>query len=198
MTEGNDSGKMDRRIQRTFEQLTDALPQLLLRKDWSQITVQELCDEAMIRRTTFYQHFQDKHDFMRWRMRERLKEFSAYIDGVVPPQDPGEHFLLLSMRVLDYMNQHQPFERVVMETGERGLRMLEGFLRHCADEVVVRLNERDAMSPAGDSRAIPILTEFWVGGLVAVMRWWYANGKPCTAEELIHYLRGIVEGNRDS
>lgn len=198
MTEGNDSGKMDRRIQRTFEQLTDALPQLLLRKDWSQITVQELCDEAMIRRTTFYQHFQDKHDFMRWRMRERLKEFSACIADVIPPQDPGEHFLLLSIGVLDYMNQHQPFERVVMETGERGLRMLEGFLRHCADEVVVRLNERDALKSGDDNRAIPILTEFWVGGLVAVMRWWYANGKPCTAEELIHYLRRIVEGNRNS
>ncbi len=197
MTEGNDRGKMDRRIQRTYEQLTNVLPKLLLCKDWGQITVQELCDEAMIRRTTFYQHFQDKHDFMRWRMRERLKEFSTYIDGVEPSQDPSEHFLLLSIGVLNYMNQHPPFERVVMETGERGLRMLEGFLRHCADEVVVRLNGRDALSPEGDNHAIPILTEFWVGGLVAVMRWWYANGKPCTQEELVHYLRGIVEGNKD-
>ncbi len=197
MTENHESGKMDRRVQRTFQQLTDALPQLLLRKAWNQITVQELCDEAMIRRTTFYQHFQDKHDFMRWRIREWLSEFSKYIDDVDPPQDPGEHFLVLSARVLDYMNQHQPFERVAMETGDRGLRMLELFLRRCTDEVVVRLNERGGLNQEDSARAIPILSEFWVGGLLAVIRWWYANGKSCTQEELIHYLRIIVEGDRD-
>ena len=197
MTEATESGKTDRRIQRTFEQLTDALPRLLLHKDWNQITVQELCDEAMIRRTTFYQHFQDKHDFMRWRMRERLKEFSAYIDDVIPPQDPGEHFLLLSMRVLDYMNQHEPFEQVVMETGDRGLRMLESFLRRCTDKVVARLNERGDVKREDGTHIIPIVSEFWVGGLLAVMRWWYANGKPCTEEELINYLRRIIERNRE-
>ena len=196
MTERYDRGKVDRRIQRTYQQLTNALPRLLLQKDWDQITVQELCDEAVIRRTTFYQHFQDKHDFMRWRMQERLKEFSAYIDGVVPPQDPDEHFLLLSMRVLDYMNQHQPFEKVAMETGDRGLRMLESFLRRCTDKVVVCLNERGDVKQEDGNYTIPIVSEFWVGGLLAVMRWWYANGKPCTQEELIQYLRRIVERDR--
>ncbi len=198
MKETKENGKMDRRVQRTLQQLTDALPHLLLKKDWGDITVNELCEEAMIRRTTFYQHFQDKHDFMRWRMRERMKDFSASIADDDPPQDAGEHFLRLSTGVLDYINQHQPFERVVMETGERGLRTLESFLRHCADKVVIQLNERGALSLEGDAHAAPILSEFWVGGLVAVMRWWYANGKPCTQEELIHYLRRIVEGNRDS
>lgn len=196
MTEDTENGKTDRRIQRTLEQLTDAVPQLLLRKDWSQITVQELCDEAMIRRTTFYQHFQDKHDFMRWRMRERLKEFSTYIDDVIPPQDPREYFLLLSACVLDYMNQHKMYEKVVMETGDRGLRMLESFLRRCTDKVVQRLNERGDVRREDGTHIIPIVSEFWVGGLLAVMRWWYANGKPCTEEELIHYLRRIVERNR--
>jgi AcrR family transcriptional regulator len=197
MTEDRNSEKMDRRIQHTYEQLTDALPRLLLQKDWSQITVQELCDEAVIRRTTFYQHFHDKHEFMRWRMQERLKEFSAYIDDVEPPQDPVEHFLLLSTRVLDYMNQHPQFEKVAMETGDRGLRMVESFLRRCTDKVVARLNERGDVRWEDGTCIIPIVSEFWVGGLLAVMRWWYANGKPCTEEELINYLRRIVERNRE-
>ena len=117
MTEGKDSGKLDRRIQRTYQQLTDAFLQLSSKKDWDQITVQELCDEAVIRRTTFYQHFRDMRDFFRWRRAERLKDFSAYIADDDPPKDPGEHFLILSARLMDYLNQHQQFEKVVMETG---------------------------------------------------------------------------------
>ena len=198
MTEDTGKGKTDRRIQRTYEQLTAALPQLLLRKDWSQITVQELCDEAVIRRTTFYQHFQDKRDFMRWRMREWIKEFSAYIDDVEPPQDPVEYFFLLSTRLLDYMNQHPQLERVVEETGDRGLNMLEGFLRRCVDIVVLRLNEQDGSKGGNGTYGIPIRSEFYVGGLVAAMRWWYANGKPCTKEELIQYVRGVVKRKWDT
>ena len=194
MTEGKKNGKIDRRVQRTYQQLTDAMGQLLLRKEWNQITVQELCDEAMIRRTTFYQHFRDMHDFMLWRRKDRLKEFSAFIADDDPPKEPGDYFVLLSSRVMDYMNLHPQYEKVVMETGDRGIKMLEAFLRHCADEVVVRLNERSHMNR--EDSAIPILSEFWVGGLLSVMRWWYAKGKPCTQEELIHYLRRIVERDR--
>ena len=70
MAESKKSGKTDRRVLRTYQQLTDAIGRLLLREAWNQITVQELCDEAMIRRTTFYQHFRDMNDFMLWRRKD--------------------------------------------------------------------------------------------------------------------------------
>ena len=193
MTEGKKNGKTDRRVLRTYQQLTDAMGRLLLRKEWNQITVQDLCDEAMIRRTTFYQHFRDMHDFMLWRRKERMEEFSAFIADDDPPKDPGDHFVMLSTRVMDYMNLHPQYEKVVMATGDRGIRMLETFLRHCADEVAVRLNERGGMDQKDSVHAIPVLIEFYVGGMLAALRWWYANKKPCTQEELIHYLRRIVE-----
>ena len=193
MSESKNEGKIDRRIQRTYQQLTEAMLQLSAKKDWDQITVRELCDEAVVRRTTFYQHFRDMSDFIRWRRVERLKDFSAYIGEDVSPKDPGEHFLLLSARLMDYLNQHQAFEKVVMETGESGQRLLEDVLRLCADEVVVRLKIPDDMKPEGGPYVVPIQSEFCVGGLLATLRWWYAKGKPCTQDELLHYLRRIVE-----
>ncbi len=197
MTKSNASGRTDRRIQRTYQQLTEAFYRLLLQKGWDQITVQDLCDEAVIRRTTFYQHFKDKQSFVSWCVKERLKEFSACIAEEDPPEDLGDHFELLSARVLDYMKQHDMFERIVMETGNRGLWLLESFLRLCVDEVVMRMNERLGLSQNGDTNVIPILSEFCVGGLLAALRWWYANGKPCTEEELIRNLRRIVERNAE-
>ncbi len=193
MAEDKNGGKIDRRVLRTYQQLTEAMGRLLLRERWDQITVQELCDEAMIRRTTFYQHFRDLNDFMLWRRKDRMEEFSAFIAEDDPPEDPGDYFVILSTRVVDYMNLHPQYEKVVMATGDRGIRMLESFLRHCADEVVVRLNERGSLDQKDSADAIPVLIEFYVGGMLAVLRWWYANRKPCTQEELIHYLRRIVK-----
>lgn len=195
MTGNTKAGKLDRRVRRTYQQLEDALVQLLMEKPFDQITVQELCDQAMIRRTTFYQHFRDKQDFVERYVKDKRWEFSAWIAAENPPEDFGEHFLFLCARVLDYMRSHEAIEKTVMKTGVRGVRMLESFLRGSVDEMVERLNAHETQKGEG-GEAVPILAEFYVGGLLAALRWWYANDKPCTDEELLRYLRGIVERRR--
>ena len=55
--------KMDLRIRKTYLALHSAFTQLLEERKFEDITVNELCDRAMIRRTTFYKHFADKFDY---------------------------------------------------------------------------------------------------------------------------------------
>ena len=47
----------DLRIQKTYAALTRAFTDLLKVKSFEQITVRELCDAAMVRTATFYNHF---------------------------------------------------------------------------------------------------------------------------------------------
>ena len=61
-----DNKKNDLRVIRTHQQLEEAFRALSFRTDPDAFTIQQLCDEAGIRRTTFYQHFEDKHDFYIW------------------------------------------------------------------------------------------------------------------------------------
>lgn len=58
--------KYDLRIIRTYKSLTEAFLQLMSEKHFEDITVNELCKKAMIRRTTFYKHFADKYEFFRF------------------------------------------------------------------------------------------------------------------------------------
>ena len=51
--------KMDLRIRKTYLALHNAFTQLLEEKRFEDFTVNELCDLAMIRRTTFYKHFDE-------------------------------------------------------------------------------------------------------------------------------------------
>ena len=52
----------DLRIQKTYLALQNAFVALLEEKRFEELTVNELCDRAMIRRTTFYKHFGDKYE----------------------------------------------------------------------------------------------------------------------------------------
>lgn len=54
--------KTDLRVLRTRKMIIEAFVKLLKTKDFENITIQDIADEAMINRATFYAHFHDKHD----------------------------------------------------------------------------------------------------------------------------------------
>lgn len=63
---------MDQRIVKTNNALSEALFHLMETKLIENITVNEVCKKANVRRATFYQHFNDKYDlfaFMAYRTR---------------------------------------------------------------------------------------------------------------------------------
>ena len=45
------TGHVDLRVQRTYKLLGDAFVSLLREKNFDQLTVREICDRAMVRRT---------------------------------------------------------------------------------------------------------------------------------------------------
>ena len=52
----------DRRIQRTYKILHEALVELILEKGYDKVTVQDVIDRANVGRSTFYSHFKDLED----------------------------------------------------------------------------------------------------------------------------------------
>ena len=54
--------KTDLRILKTRENIKTSFINLLLVKNFKDITVQNIIDEALIGRSTFYDHYYDKYD----------------------------------------------------------------------------------------------------------------------------------------
>jgi AcrR family transcriptional regulator len=56
--------KLDRRVRKSQQALGQALMLLLHRVTWDEITIQMVCDEADVARSSFYAHFQNKVDLL--------------------------------------------------------------------------------------------------------------------------------------
>ena len=65
MTHGEEEN-LDLRQRRTRQSLVKALEELLVERPYQSLSVTDICQRAMVHRTTFYAHFNDKQELLRY------------------------------------------------------------------------------------------------------------------------------------
>jgi AcrR family transcriptional regulator len=70
----SERGATDPRILRSRRMLMEALTNLLITKEFEDISVQEIADEATLNRATFYLHYQDKNALLQAMTETRFRE----------------------------------------------------------------------------------------------------------------------------
>ena len=69
-----ETGTTDPRILRSRRMLMEALASLLIKKEFEDISVQDIADEATLNRATFYLHYPDKNALLQAMTAERFGE----------------------------------------------------------------------------------------------------------------------------
>lgn len=74
---GNTAENMDPRILRSRHMLMESLLRLLTRKEFDDISIQEIADEATLNRATFYLHYPDKNALLQAMTAVRFRDLIA-------------------------------------------------------------------------------------------------------------------------
>ncbi|MEA4921161.1 MAG: TetR-like C-terminal domain-containing protein [Clostridiaceae bacterium] len=93
--------KIDRRVKYTKSLLKDSLIKLMQTNPISKISVKMLCEDADINRSTFYSHFDDQYDLLRWIEHGVIADFNAYINEHMLRRETKTTILILK-QLLDY------------------------------------------------------------------------------------------------
>ena len=86
---------MDLRVLKTYKSLYEAFFKMLEAKKFEDITVNELCERAMVRRATFYKHFADKYEFFAFFVRGTQDEFNANVLDYDYEDSPYSYYVYL-------------------------------------------------------------------------------------------------------
>src|SRR6202040_739577 len=70
----SETGSTDPRILRSRRMLMDALARLLIKKEFEDLSVQEISDEATLNRATFYLHYADKNALLHAMTESRFRD----------------------------------------------------------------------------------------------------------------------------
>lgn len=108
--------KIDLRILKTYKALTTTFLQLLEKKRFEDITVNELCNLAMVRRATFYKHFADKYEFFIFVIRETQQQF--YKENTITCGDERSKafYLNLLRRTISFISENEKLIQSILQS----------------------------------------------------------------------------------
>ena len=177
--------KMDLRIRKTYLALHNAFTQLLEEKRFEDFTVNELCDLAMIRRTTFYKHFADKHEYFNFYMKETVATFQDRLAPDVLDGDVNTYLLHMSQELMRFMKQHEQLVQNYKSSSMFPM-LLSILLDQISYDVtqVLRRSKQGSM----EKKSIESIAAFYAGGLVNVLFQNLKDDEPIDEERFVNVI----------
>ncbi len=184
--------KTDLRILRTYRSLNEAFTGLMEEKRFEDITVGELCERAMIRRTTFYKHFADKYEYFTFYIKEMRESFESSLAPDIAAYHADSYFISMGRELYNFISEHKKFVENVMESNMLSslLDLLYDLIKRDLTELILDEYRRRGEKP---KRADCEMTAaFYSGGLIYTMRWWQESGIDVTEEEFCAALNRLL------
>ena len=183
--------KEDFRVQKTKKALTDTFRQLLEEKRFEDITVNELCDKAGIRRATFYKHFDDKYDFLGFVVQSLRDDFDRQIWANKKPGTTSEYYTAYVRGVISFINYFDKTFAGIMQS-EISHQLISILTEQNYNDTIERLNrsvEDGMILPASVESTASMLT----GGVGHIILSWGRSGKKKSADDLIAEISALIE-----
>ncbi len=191
---------MDLRIQKTYMALTSTFFELLEEKRFEDITVNELCERAMVRRATFYKHFGDKYEFFTFFIREIQEDFDREIADNSDISMPVDFYIHIVRRVMKFIKEKDKLLQSLLKSG-----CLPALLRILLEQVEFDILQKLKADAKNGHKLIAdpeVMAHFFTGAILETLQWWLTQKKPLpqerVEEQLLSMMRAVyLSANTD-
>ena len=180
---------LDLRQRKTRKLLVEALAQLLEEKPFQELSVTDICRRAMVHRTTFYAHFNDKQELLHYLLEGLERECAATCLPQDPERSPREYLLTAGQNVFQFFAQRRELYRACLNSGAV---TLAHTLEECAAGELCRLLSEPrfrAVSPTVDPQ---VAAPFYTGAMLSLIRWWLSSDQPLPIDHLLSNLEQFI------
>lgn len=181
----------DLRQRRSKQHMSEALLELMSERPFREISVVDVCQRAMVHRTTFYAHFKDKNALLRYVLAELRQSFEEEQESIGGQMGVRGYLLAEFRSALAFLKRHRLLYLSGMKGGSAELRLVE-------DGVTEWLESRFRTDGfyAGRERMAESAARYYSGALLAVVRWWLESGMPISEEELAEQIGLLLPSQR--
>ena len=178
--------KIDLRVKRTDKLILDTFMNLLKEKSFDDIRISDICNEAMINRTTFYKNFEDKYNLLSYALKNIINGFEIKSLDFYNNTVSRKFYINLFKSFLQYIENN----RKIYLVGLRNLKsdfLINNFKRIIVTSIKYRLEDNNKHG-ANFTIPIPVLAELYYATMIGLGIWWLQNDADISIDETISYL----------
>jgi AcrR family transcriptional regulator len=179
---GNPAENTDPRVLRSRQMLMESLLRLLTRKEFDNISIQEIADEATLNRATFYLHYPDKNALLQAMTAARFRDLIARRGLSFTNCDSALRAIALG--VCDYLAETTGCP------GQLAKMPLEGSIIPVVEGMFLEGAANHAMAPGADPKLLAT-TAAWA--IFGAARRWYQTSDRIPAEEMAAKIELMVK-----
>ncbi len=182
------SDKDDRRVRYTKMVLKESFIKLLEKKDISQITIKEICEDADINRATFYTHYTDQYDLMRKIENELIENVGTYLADYTQNKT-DINLVQMVEKIFDYIKENAQLCKLLLS--ERGdLNFQKRVMMLIYDK-----NVNDLTNGSGISKDdADYIYSFTITGCLGVIQKWFNEGMKKSPRVMSELLVSLTTG----
>ncbi len=185
--------KEDLRVRKTKKALSDAFIALLKEKHFEQITINELCERAEIRRATFYKHYTDKLNFLACFTRSLRDNFELNFWSTEKSENTADYSIEYVKKAIEYLDNNSELVENILKSDLFPTMMT----------IITEQNYRDTKQRLEKSVAagmklhasVETSAAMFTGGVATSIYIWLLSGKKKAAAELAYEIGNMIKAN---
>lgn len=184
--------KNDLRVIKTRKNLYESLISLLKEKTFEEIKVSDICNQALINRSTFYAHYNDKYELFA-DLIENLKSSLAYELSLNTHISNSKEYYLEMLRIfLDHVDKEKNVYLAIMVHNRNSV-IIDMVYSTLNDDIKKRIE----MDHPKSGKTIPsdIIAKFYLGAVFNVGTEWLRNHNHYSKQEILEYLEALIPNN---
>ena len=181
--------KTDLRIVKTKKLLFNALLTLMKEKNFDKIKISDICGEALINRSTFYAHYEDKYDLLTDLFEEQrlalLKELEEE-NNVLFSKD---YIMKLLSVVIDYIDDKKDIYSSILLHNKNGF-LIDFLIDVIEKDASERLKNYEDIK--NSNLPLDIIVKFYAGGIINIGISWLTHSEKYNKDELLNYIDKLI------
>ena len=181
---------LDLRIQKTHQALIQAFLKLLEEKRFENITVNEICERAMVRRATFYKHFGDKYEFFTYMVQYIQESFRQHTPRTDSDSNGIDPYVQIVDNTLSFLEQNEGLVNSVMESSAYPI-----LLNLISEQIVRDVKQHFRQDEKNGKKLLlssELMAQAYTGALINIARWWVRHKDRAGKEEMIRQITPMV------
>lgn len=178
--------KVDLRVIKTKKNLYDSILSIMGDKPFEEIKVSDICEKALINRSTFYAHFNDKYELLYSLISDLKKELTTVLNKNESFENPKKYYMKMIKLFLNHIDDNLDTYSAIIKNNKNSI-VMDMIYDTLLNDIKSNLKQNNT-----DNIPIDFVSKFYIGAVINIGIDYLRNPKSISKEKVIEYLNQLL------